>query len=145
MKDTLQPGLTYRFSFRVPGSKTVPHLYPESAMFRQMPDVLATGFMVGLMEWACIEAMRPHLDWPAEQSLGVQVNVSHLAATPPGLTVTVDVKLEQVDGRRLTFSISAHDGIDKIAEGTHERFVIDRERFDARVADKSQRASRTAP
>jgi len=144
MKNTLQPGLTYRFAYQVPDSKTVPYLYPESAMFQQMPEVLATGFMVGLMEWACIEAMRSHLDWPAEQSLGVHVNVSHLAATPPGLTVTVDVKLERIEGRRLTFSISAHDGVDKIAEGTHERFVIDRERFDARVADKLQRASRAA-
>lgn len=141
MKDTLQPGLTHRFTFQVPGNKTVPHLYPESQMFRQMPDVLATGFMVGLMEWACIEAMRPHLDWPAEQSLGVMVNFSHLAATPPGLTVTVDVRLERIEGRRLTFSVSAHDGIDKISEGTHERVVIDRERFDARVSDKLRRVT----
>ena len=143
MKDTLQPGLTHQFSFEVTANKTVPHLYPESQMFRQMPDVLATGFMVGLMEWACIEAMRPHLDWPAEQSLGVLVNFSHLAATPPGLTVTVDVRLDRIEGRRLTFSLIAHDGVDKIAEGTHQRVVIDRERFDARVADKLQRASRT--
>ena len=143
MKDTLQPGLTHQFSFDVPPGKTVPHLYPESQMFREMPEVLATGFMVGLMEWACIEAMRPHLDWPAEQSLGVLVNFSHLAATPPGLTVTVDVRLDRIEGRRLTFSVTAHDGVDKIAEGTHQRVVIVRERFDARVADKLQRASQT--
>jgi fluoroacetyl-CoA thioesterase len=110
-------------------------------MFRQMPEVLATGFMVGLMEWACIEAVRPHLDWPREQSLGVLVNFSHLAATPPGLTVTVDVKLDRIDGRKLSFSVTAHDGIDKIAEGTHQRIVIDRDRFSAKVAEKLQRAS----
>lgn len=143
MKETLQPGLTHRFTFEVPPTKTVPHLYPESEMFRQMPDVLATGFMVGLMEWACIEAVRPYLDWPREQSLGVLVNFSHLAATPPGLTVTVDVKLDQIDGRKLSFSVTAHDGIDKIAEGTHQRIVIDRERFSAKVAEKLQRASGT--
>ena len=143
MKETLQPGLTYRFTFEVPATKTVPHLYPESEMFRQMPDVLATGFMVGLMEWACIEAVRPYLDWPREQSLGVLVNFSHLAATPPGLTVTVDVKLDRIDGRKLSFSVTAHDGIDKISEGTHQRIVIDRERFSAKVAEKSQRASGT--
>jgi fluoroacetyl-CoA thioesterase len=62
MKDTLKAGLTHTFRFRVPETKTVPHLYPESEMFREMPAVLATGFMVGLMEWACIEALRPHLD-----------------------------------------------------------------------------------
>ncbi len=138
MKNTLQPGLTFQFKFEVPQTKTVPHLYPESEIFRQMPEVLATGFMVGLMEWACLEALRPHLDWPEEQSLGVLVNFSHLAATPPGLTVTVDVKLDRIDGRRLSFSVTAHDGIDKIAEGTHQRVVIDRERFNAKVAEKSR-------
>ena len=143
MKDTLKAGLTYQFRFKVPASKTVPALYPESESFQQMPQVLATGYMVGLMEWACIEALRPHLDWPAEQSLGTHVNLSHLAATPPGLTVTVDVRLDRVDGRRLTFSLSAHDGMDKITEGTHERFVIDAAKFNARVADK-ERAAGTA-
>lgn len=145
MKDTLRPGLTHQFKFEVPPTKTVPHLYPESQMFREMPEVLATGFMVGLMEWACIEALRPHLDWPEEQSLGVLVHFSHLAATPPGLTVTVDVTLDRVEGRRLTFSVSAHDGVDRIAEGTHQRVVIDRDRFNAKVAEKLQRASRTTP
>jgi fluoroacetyl-CoA thioesterase len=142
MKDTLKPGLTHRFQFRIPSSKTVPHLYPESQMFREMPEVFATGYMVGLMEWACIEALRPHLDWPREQSLGPRVDFSHLAATPPGLTVTVDVKLERVEGRKLSFSISAHDGVDLISEGKHERVVIDSARFAAKVAEKAQSATR---
>ena len=141
MKDTLKAGLTYQFKFRIPASKTVPALYPESESFQQMPHVLATGYLVGLMEWACIEALRPHLDWPAEQSLGTHVNVSHLAATQPGLTVTVDVRLDKVDGRKLTFSISAHDGVDKISEGTHERHVIDAARFTAKVAGKARQTS----
>jgi fluoroacetyl-CoA thioesterase len=140
MKDTLKPGLTHQFKFRIPPSKTVPQLYPESQMFREMPEVFATGYLVGLLEWACIEALRPHLDWPREQSLGTRVAVSHLAATPPGLTVTVDVRLEKVDGRRLSFSILAHDGVDKITEGTHERVVIDRARFLERVGAKAQQA-----
>lgn len=140
MKDTLQPGLTHQFKFKIPATKTVPHLYPESEMFRQMPEVLATGYLVGLIEWACIEALRPHLDWPAEQSLGTQINLSHLAATPPGLTVTVDVRLEKIEGRKLSFSISAHDGADKITDGTHERHVIDAARFKAKVAQKSPSA-----
>jgi fluoroacetyl-CoA thioesterase len=142
MKDTLKPGLTHRFQFRIPPSKTVPHLYPESQMFREMPEVLATGYMVGLMEWACIEALRPHLDWPREQSLGTRVDFSHLAATPPGLTVTVDVKLEKVEGHKLSFSISAHDGVDQISEGKHERVVIDSARFAAKLAEKAQSAYR---
>ncbi|MGH8641659.1 MAG: thioesterase family protein [Burkholderiales bacterium] len=140
MKDTLKPGLTHQFKFKIPPSKTVPHLYPESQMFREMPEVLATGYMVGLVEWACIEALRPHLDWPREQSLGTHVSLAHLAATPPGLTVTVDVRLVKVEGRKLSFSIAAHDGMDKITEGTHERVVIDSARFAAKVGEKAQRA-----
>jgi fluoroacetyl-CoA thioesterase len=138
MKDTLKAGLTYQFQFKVPASKTVPALYPESVSFQQMPHVLATGYMIGLIEWACIEAIRPHLDWPAEQSLGTHVDLSHLAATPPGLTVTVDVRLDKVEGRKLTFSVSAHDGVDKITEGTHQRTVIDSARFTAKVAGKTR-------
>jgi fluoroacetyl-CoA thioesterase len=141
MKDTLRAGLTHQFRFTLPATKTVPHLYPESALFQEMPQVLATGFMVGLMEWACIEAIRPHLDWPREQSVGTLVNFTHLAATPPGLTVTVNVRLEGVDGRRLAFFLVAHDGIDKIAEGTHQRVVIDAARFTAKVLEKSSRAT----
>ena len=139
MKPTLAAGLTYRFRFTLPPTKTVPHLYPESELFQQMPDVLATGYLVGLLEWACIEAIRPHLDWPREQSLGTHVGFSHLAATPPGLTVTVDVRLDKVEGRKLYFSVSAHDGIDLISEGKHERHVIDVERFNAKVAAKTNR------
>ena len=138
MKDTLKAGLTYQFRFKVPDRKTVPALYPESEAFQQMPQVLATGYMVGLMEWACIEALRPHLDWPREQSLGTHVDFSHLAATPPGMTVTVDVRLDKVEGRKLTFSVSAHDDVDKITEGRHERYIIDAARFNAKVAEKTR-------
>ncbi|MEY4597557.1 MAG: hypothetical protein RLZZ445_354 [Pseudomonadota bacterium] len=138
MKPTLQAGLRYQFRYTVPENKTVPHLYPESDSFQQMPQVLATGFMVGLMEWACIEAIKPHLDWPQEQSLGTLVNFPHLAATPPGLTITVDVTLDHVDGRRLCFSVVAHDGVDCITEGTHERVVINKKKFDAKIAGKHQ-------
>jgi fluoroacetyl-CoA thioesterase len=136
MKPSLQPGLTFQFKFTVPESKTVPHLYPESELFQEMPAVLATGYLVGLMEWACIEALRPHLDWPREQSLGTHVNFSHVAATPPGLTITVNVRLDKIEGRKLSFTLSAHDGVDLISEGTHERHVIDAQRFSAKLAAK---------
>jgi len=136
MKDSLRPGLTHQHQFTIPETKTVPYLYPESDMFREMPAVLATGFMVGLLEWACIELLRPHLDWPTEQSLGTHVNFSHLAATPAGLTVTVDVRLESVEGRKLVFSVVAHDGVDTISTGTHERVIIDVARFQNKLASK---------
>ena len=140
MTDLLQPGLTFQFRFEIPENKTVPFLYPESPEFRVMPGVLATGFMVGLFEWVCIQAVNPYIDWPNEQTVGIDVKLSHLAATPPGLTVTVKVKLEKVEGRKLTFSIVADDGVDKISEGTHERFIIDAAKFNARAEAKASLA-----
>lgn len=140
MKQSLKPGLTCEFRFTVPESKTVPQLYPESALFQQMPRVLATGYLVGLMEWACIEALKPHLDWPREQTLGTRVNLSHVAATPPGLTISVRVRLDAVEGRKLSFTLSAHDGVDLISEGTHERVVIDAARFNEKLVQKRARS-----
>ncbi len=140
MKDSLREGLTFTFQFTVPEDKTVPFLYPESSEFQAMPRVFATGFMVGLIEWACIDAINPHIDWPREQTVGIDVKLSHLAATPPGLTVTVKGTLEKVEGRKLTFSIVADDGVDNISEGTHERFVIDAEKFNARTEAKAEKA-----
>ena len=107
MKDSLKPGLRFTFQYPVPEDKTVPFLYLEAAELQKMPKVLATGFMVGLFEWTCIQAINPHIDWPREQTVGIGLNLNHLAATPPGLTVNVEVKLEEVDGRRLVFSIAA--------------------------------------
>jgi fluoroacetyl-CoA thioesterase len=136
MKNSLQPGLKFEFKFKVPENKTVPYLYPESSEFQAMPKVLATGFMVGLFEWTCIQAINPHIDWPREQTVGIDVKLNHIAATPSGLTVTVNVKLEEVEGRKLVFSIVADDGIDKISEGTHERFIIDAAKFNTKMAAK---------
>ena len=144
MKDSLQAGLTFEFAFQVPESKTVPYLYPESPEFQVRPQVLATGFMVGLFEWACIQAINPHLDWPREQTVGIDIRVNHTAATPPGLTVTVKGSLDRVEGRKLTFSLVADDGLDTISEGTHERFVIEAAKFNAKVAAKISRLENQA-
>lgn len=138
MKPTLQAGIRYQHTFTVPASKTVPALYPEAPEFVAMPEVFATGFLVGFLEWACIKAVNPHLDWPAEQTVGTHIDVSHEAATPPGLTVTATVELIEVDGRRLVFAVAAHDGVDTISRGRHERFVIDKARFDAKVEAKGR-------
>jgi fluoroacetyl-CoA thioesterase len=137
MKESLKAGLELEFSFTVPENKTVPHLYPESPEFQLMPRVLATGFMVGLFEWACIRAVNPHLDWPREQTVGIAVNFSHVAATPTGLTITVRGRLDKVEGRKLAFSLVADDGVDVISQGTHERFIIDAERFNGKMAAKT--------
>jgi len=86
VKPTLRAGASTQFSFRVSATKTVPHLFPEAREFQLMPTVFATGFMVGLMEWTCLNLVAPHLD-EGEGSLGVHINVSHIAATVPGYAV----------------------------------------------------------
>ena len=137
MKNTLKPGIKYSHTFTVPKSKTVPALYPESEEFVIMPEVFATGYLVGSLEWACIKAINPHLDWPKEQTVGTNIDVSHEAATPPGLTVTAKVELIAVEGKKLTFLVEAHDGVDLISKGRHERFIINRQKFDERIKVKS--------
>ena len=143
MKATLKPGLTHRFSYRVPENKTVPHTFPESPEIAAMPKVFATGFMIVLMEWTCTQLMAPHLD-PGEGSLGVHVDVSHLAATPAGMTVTVDAECTEVTGQRVAFHVKAHDGIDLIGEGRHERFVVMWDKFNARLAAKMAKVKELA-
>lgn len=136
MKDTLQPGIRFEHSFTLTEAKMVPALYPEAPEFQEMPEVFATGFMVGFLEWACLKSVIPHLDWPNEQTVGTHVNLSHTAASPSGLTVTAKVELVEVDGRRLKFEVECDDGVDMISKGTHERFVIDKAKFDASVDKK---------
>ncbi|MEZ5899542.1 MAG: thioesterase family protein [Hyphomicrobiaceae bacterium] len=139
MKPTLQPGAKTEFSFRVPASKTVPHLYPEAHEFQQMPKVFATGFMVGLMEWTCLKVLENHLD-EGEGSLGIHINVSHLAATVPHQVVTVQAEVTKVEGRHVSFHVKASDEFDVIGEGEHERMIVAWEKFVARVNDKAKRA-----
>jgi fluoroacetyl-CoA thioesterase len=139
MKESLKPGIKYEHKFLVPSSKTVPALYPEAEEFLAMPEVFATGFMVGFLEWACIKCVNPHIDWPKEQTVGTAINVTHEAATPPGLEVTASVELIEIDGRKLVFQVEAHDGVDLISRGRHERFVINREKFDAKLGEKLKR------
>jgi fluoroacetyl-CoA thioesterase len=136
MKQGLQAGLEHELSFKITDAKTVPALYPEATSFQDMPRVFATGFMVGLMEWACLELVKPYLDWPREQTVGTHVDFSHTAATPPGLTVTVKAKLMEVQERRLVFAVSAHDGVDAISSGWHERQIINVAKFNARIDKK---------
>lgn len=141
MKDTLQPGLIVDFTYKVPEDKTVPFLFPDIEEGKVMPKVFATGFMVGLFEFSCIKALNPHLDWPKEQTVGIGISMTHTAATPAGMTIKVKGKLEKMEGRKLIFSLEAHDGIDKISEATHERFVINAEKFNSAVDAKKAKAN----
>jgi fluoroacetyl-CoA thioesterase len=144
MKESMRAGLEGTFRYRVPESKTVPRIYEEAPDFQLMPCVLATGYLVALAEWACIELVKPHLDWPREQTLGTRVDLSHTAATPPGMTVEIHARLQSVEGRKLVFAVKARDDMDAIGEGRHERHVIDAARFEQKLAVKRERAEKAA-
>jgi len=137
MRETLKPGIRHEFTFEVTDGKTVPALFPEAPEFQQMPRVLASGFLVGLIEWTCIQAILPHIDWPREQTVGTHFDLGHSAPTPPGCPVTVEVELVEVEKRRLRFRVSARDDAAVVSEGSHERFVVDAARFNAALASRT--------
>lgn len=139
MKSTLVAGLSDTHSYLVTAANTVPHLTMDRSTFDDIPEVLATAYMAVMMEGACTKLLRPHLD-AGEGSLGVHLNVSHIAATVPGQTVTVTATVERVEGRKITFRVVAHDGLDRIGEGLHQRAIVPWERFKAGVAAKAARA-----
>lgn len=108
---------------------TVGHLIPG------MPEVYGTPFMIYLMEHAAAEAIKPFLP-PGWISVGTLVNVRHLAATPVGLTVTATATAVSVTRHLITFEVKAHDGVDLIGEGTHERAVVELARLNAKIGTK---------
>ena len=100
--------------------------------------VLATPRLVAPLEQAAIRAVEPHL--PAGVStVGTRLDVKHLAATPVGMRARVKATLRQVDGRRLVYDLEGHDDLEKIAEGTHERFQVMQAKFLERAAEKARR------
>lgn len=139
MREVLSVGDIQRLHFTVPPTKTVPHLYPESEDYRKMPEVFATGFMVGLLEWCAILALRPVLD-EGEGSLGTRVDIRHSAPTPPGAQLTVTARCISVEENYIEWEVEARDDEGEIAaSGIHGRHVITTERFLKRVAQKSER------
>ncbi len=139
MSPDLKPGISTVFDYTVPDSKTVPQLYPEWREFREMPEVFATGFLVGLMEGVCQLAIKPYLDWPREQSLG---NARQFLASGRHATRPDHPRALRGDRGKVRFQASAHDGHDLISEGTHERFVIDVARFREKLGPKQRAAGR---
>ncbi len=98
-------------------------------------DVFATPMLVALVEQTCYESVLPHLD-EGQGTVGTLVNVTHVSATPIGRRVWCESELTEVDRRRLVFSVKAYDEAGLIGEGTHERFVIDTEKFMAKISAK---------
>ena len=127
---TIPVGATGSFSLVV----TPDHL---ASRFKDatLPPVLATPVMIMIMENAALNAIKPYLD-AGESALGTRVDVRHLSATPAGRHITSEAKVTHVEGRRIEFSISAHDGNQPIGVGTHERMVISLARLAERMKAK---------
>ena len=102
-----------------------------------LPQVLATPVMILMMENAALNAIRPFLD-SGESAVGTAIDVRHLAATPLGHEVRAEAEVVKVDGKRIEFKVSAHDEIEEIGRGTHQRSVIDLRSFNERLAGKSR-------
>ena len=126
----IEPGLVMEYSMTVDESDTA-----RAAAGNNLPPVLSTPKLIGLLERAAHEALLPHLA-DGQGSVGSLVNVRHLAATPVGMQVRIRAELLEVDGRRARFKVEAWDAVDKIAEGEHERFIIDKARFNERLEKK---------
>jgi fluoroacetyl-CoA thioesterase len=132
----LKVGYAFESTFDVDASMTVPNMYTTVPFAKQMPDVLATGYMVGIMELACTGAVMKFVDWPRVQSVGTLVNFAHLAATPSGMRLTIKGQVVELEGRRIRFTVQAWDEQDKICEGAHERIFIEPGKFNAKLALK---------
>lgn len=133
MKETLAPEITGTHAFVVSEQHLVPALFPDEPMIAAMPPVLATPWLVAMVEAAAIHVLAPHLDH-GEASVGARMALDHTAPTLAGRTVTVTVTCTAVDRRRVTFAATASDGADTIGTATHDRFVIDDAKFRAKLA-----------
>lgn len=103
--------------------------------FARVPEVFGTPFLGGLFEGVCAALMLPHLA-AGEQSVGISMNLKHLAATPLGMEVRAVAEVTGVDGRKITFQVEGFDEQEKIGEATHERFIINAEKFNQKVEAK---------
>src|ERR1700722_607688 len=133
--DDLEIGLCQSASLTVSDRLTVP---AQAAVFSpgaEMPPVFATAQMIAFVEWTCVAALAPYLA-PHQRTVGTGVEMTHIAATPTGMTVPAEVELVAFDGRVLRFKIACRDERELIGDGFHERTIVDHDRFMARLARK---------
>ena len=128
----LAPGLQYSSSVTVTVDMVPGHLRDEPI------GVLSTPDMIRLIEQTCGEAIAPYLA-PGQTTVGTRVDVAHLAATPVGMTVTIDVEVTEVDRRRVGFRVRVRDELDEAGKGTHERFIVDGAQRMPRLQEKLNR------
>lgn len=134
MSSVFQPGMTHELLVTTQPEDSAQKFYPH------LPDVFATPCLVGLMERVSAELINKHLQ-PGEQSVGIAMDLKHMAATPLGMEIRVKTEVVAVEGRKLTFRLEAYDEVEKIGEANHERFIIQAAKFNARVAEKAKKAA----
>jgi predicted thioesterase len=132
MSSTFQPGMTHELKVKTKPEDSAQKFYPH------LPNVFATPFLAGLMERVSAELINMRLQ-PGEQSVGISMDLKHMAATPLGMEIRVKTEVTAVEGRKLTFRLEAFDEVEKIGEATHERFVIQADKFNSRVAEKAKK------
>jgi fluoroacetyl-CoA thioesterase len=131
----LKPGLRFEQTLLIDERLTVPFVSDAFTGFADMPPVFATAFLVGFVEWTCVEALRPYLG-AGQRTVGVHVDLSHSAATPIGMKVTAEVELMLINERWLRFKVACRDEVEVICTGQHDRVIIDSARFLARIEKK---------
>ena len=131
MSEELQAGLTHEMERQVTEDLSAQKVFPH------VPDVYATRAMVGHFEEVCAEMVLPYLG-EGEQTVGIGMTFSHTAATPIGMKVRFTAKLVEVEGRKLTFEVQGFDEVEKIGQATHERFIINAEKFNSKLAQKGK-------
>ncbi len=118
----MQPGMTHTLTVTVEPTMTA------ASMKSGCLDVLATPILVAFMENGCLECVQGELD-EGMTTVGTLVNISHLAPTPVGMKVRFECTLREIDRRRLVFDVKAFDEVSLVGEGTHERFIVNGEKF----------------
>jgi predicted thioesterase len=131
MKTSLVAGIAGKRSLAVDEGRCISFMGPENAVY-------ATPSMVGDVEYAIRDFLLAYLD-AGEDTVGTHVTIDHLAATPRGMRVTIEFKIQSVEGRRVRCDFTVRDAVEECGRGVHERFIVDREKTRARLATKRAR------
>lgn len=127
----LAVGMTHEMRLKTGPEHSAQKFYPK------VPDVFGTPFLGGLFEGVSADLMAPHLG-PGETSVGISMDLKHTAPTPLGMEVRAVTEITQVEGRKITFKLTAFDEKEKIGEAVHERFIINAEKFNQRLETKKK-------
>jgi fluoroacetyl-CoA thioesterase len=132
VKPSLQPGLAASKTVEVDSSRCIGFMGKEAAVY-------ATPRMVSDVEYACRDMLLAHLD-AGEDSVGAHVSIDHLAPTPMGLSVSIEVRIAELDRRKVVFEFSVHDPVEEVGRGRHVRFVVETAKTRERLAAKRAKA-----